>query len=54
MSNKPKYSISKLREMVKEKYNRDIQNEILLIKLKIFLTQEDKLKIQKLQQKLMN
>ena len=44
--------IKELRLKVKEKRNREIRREILMIKLKIFLTQEDKLIIQKLQQEL--
>ena len=44
--------IKELRLKVKEKRNREIRREILMIKLKIFLTQEDKLRIQKLQQEL--
>ena len=44
--------IKELRIKVKEKRNQEIRNEILMIKLKIFLTQEDKTRIQKLQQEL--
>ena len=50
--NKKMNRITELRLKVKEKRNREIRMEILMIKLKIFLTQEDKLRIQKLQQEL--
>ena len=50
MFSKKSYSISELREKVKEKNRKEINSKILTIKMKIFLTQEDKIKIQKLQQ----
>lgn len=52
MFSKKSYSISELREKVKEKNRKKITDQIVKIKLKIFLTQDDKLQIQKLQQQL--